>query len=145
MVMLLSQHPHDFLGTKPEFFQSNQGKSMKISFNHIRADLRQAIERVTAHHLAKLEKLLKRYAPDLVQLHGGLQERPRKADFSFSLNLALPTGTLHATGIAADAPSSVRIAFVELEEQLKKHKEKLRKDYEWKRKRPRASPGTDRT
>ncbi len=28
---------------------------------------------------------------------------------------------------------------------LKKHKEKLRKDYEWKRKRPRELPGTDRT
>jgi ribosomal subunit interface protein len=111
---------------------------MKTSFSHIRADLRQAIEHVSARHLEKLEKLLKRYAPDLVQLHGGLQERPRKAEFSFSLNLALPTGTLHATGIAPDATSSVRVAFVELEAQLKKHKEKLRKDYEWKRKRPRA-------
>jgi ribosome-associated translation inhibitor RaiA len=116
---------------------------MKISFIHIRADLRQAIEQVTRHHLVKLEKLLKRYAPDLVQLHGGLEERPRNADFSFSLNLALPTGTLHATAIAADAPSSARAAFVELEGQLKKHKEKLRKDYEWKRKRPRALPGAN--
>jgi ribosome-associated translation inhibitor RaiA len=99
---------------------------MKTSFSHIRADLRQAIEHVVARHLEKLEKLL-------------------KADFSFSLNLALPTGTLHATGIAPDAPSSVRVAFAELEAQLKKHKEKLRRDYEWKRKRPRELPGTDRT
>jgi ribosome-associated translation inhibitor RaiA len=115
---------------------------MKTSFSHIRADLRQAVERVAGHHQQKLEKLLKRFAPDLVQLHGGLEQRPRKSDFSFSLNLALPTGTLHATGIAPDASSSVRAAFVELEGQLKKHKEKLRKDYEWKRKRPRTSRGS---
>jgi ribosomal subunit interface protein len=118
---------------------------MKTSFSHIRADLRESIEHVATHHVQKLEKLLKRFAPDLVQLHGGLEERPRKADFSFSLNLALPTCTLHATGIAQDAPSSVRVAFVELESQLKKHKEKLRKDYEWKRKRPRVLPGVGQT
>ncbi|MFZ0634445.1 MAG: HPF/RaiA family ribosome-associated protein [Candidatus Acidiferrales bacterium] len=116
---------------------------MKISFSHIRADLQKSVEKVVGHHLEKLERLLKRYAPDLVQLHGGLEQRPRKADFAFSLNLALPTGTLHATGIAQEAPASARVAFAELESQLKKHKAKLRKDYEWKRKRPRPSPPPD--
>lgn len=114
---------------------------MKISFSNIRADLRQTIDDISGRHLQKLEKLLKRYAPDLVKLHGGLEESPRKTAFSFSLNLALPTGTLHATGIAPDAPSSVRAAFVDLEGQLKKHKDKLRKDYEWKRKRPHPPRG----
>jgi len=112
---------------------------MKTSFSHIRTELRSSIEEVSGRHLQKLERLLKRFAPDLVQLHAGLEEKPRKSNFSFSLNLALPTGTLHATGIAPDALSSVRVAFSELETQLKKHKDKLRKDYEWKRKRPRAS------
>jgi ribosomal subunit interface protein len=112
---------------------------MKISFSRIQSDARQAVEKVVARHIQKLEKLLKRYAPDLVQLHGDLEQRRRREDFSFSLNLALPTGTLHATAIAPDAPASVRAAFAELEGQLKKHKEKLRKDYEWKRKRPRPN------
>jgi ribosomal subunit interface protein len=113
---------------------------MKISFSRMQSDARQAVEEVVARHIQKLEKLLKRYAPDLVQLHGDLEKRAHRADFNFSLNLALPTGTLHASAIAPDAPASVRAAFSELEGQLKKHKEKLRKDYEWKRKRPR--PGS---
>jgi ribosomal subunit interface protein len=116
---------------------------MKISFSRIQANVRESVEKVVAAHLQKLEKLLKRYAPDLVQLHGDFQQRPRHEDYSFSLNLALPTGTLHASAIAPDAPTSVRAAFSELEGQLKKHKEKLRKDYEWKRKRPRAKQAAD--
>lgn len=116
---------------------------MKISFSHIQASVKEAVEAVVARHLQKLEKLLKRYAPDLVQLHGDLQQRPRQEDYNFSINLALPTGTLHASAIAPDAAASVRAAFSELEGQLKKHKEKLRKDYEWKRKRPRAKLAAD--
>jgi hypothetical protein len=34
--------------------------------------------------------------------------------------------------------ASVKQAFSEVEAQIKKHKALLRKDYEWKRKRPRA-------
>jgi ribosomal subunit interface protein len=113
---------------------------MKMSFSRIQADVREAVEEVLTRHVAKLERLLKRYAPDLVQLHGDLELRPRRSDFNFAVNLVLPTGTLHASAIAPDAPGSVRAAFSELEGQLKKHKEKLRKDYEWKRKRPRAKP-----
>jgi len=130
-------------GLQPEPQHIKRGILMKTSFSNIRADLRQGVDRVVGQHLQKLEKLLKRYAPDLVQLHGGLEERPRNVNFSFSLNLALPTGTLHATANGPDAASSVREAFVELEGQLKKHKEKLRKDYEWKRKRPRSVRASD--
>ncbi len=114
---------------------------MKVSFSRIQSEVRQAVEEVAARHIEKLEKLLKRYAPDLVQLHGDLVKRPRRSDFNFSLNLILPTGTLHASAIAADAPASVRATFAELEGQVKKHKEKVRKDYEWKRKRPRNKAG----
>ena len=47
---------------------------------------------------AKLEKLLKRYSPDLVKLHGDIEKHPRKESYTFTVNLSLPTGTLHATG-----------------------------------------------
>ena len=87
---------------------------------------------------AKLEKLLKRYAPDLVQLHGVIENRLRKQEYVFTVNLSLPTGTLHATGEAANVRASVKMAFEEIEAQVKKHQALLRKDYEWKRKRPRA-------
>ena len=113
---------------------------MKISFSYKHMELRQEVEAEVHRHVPKLEKLLKRYAPDLVHLHGSFEKHPRNIQYSFSLNLSLPTGTLHATGEAPDCRMSVHEAFVELESQLKKHQSKLRKDYEWKRKRPRAAP-----
>jgi ribosome-associated translation inhibitor RaiA len=53
------------------------------------------------------------------------------------------TGTLHATGEGNDVAGSVRMAFAEVLAQLKKHMGKLRKDYEWKRKRTRRLPAPD--
>ena len=85
----------------------------------------------------KIRKLLKCYEPDLVQLHGGVEKQPHRAEYIFSANLSLPTGTLHANGEGPDAATSARKAFVELETQIKKHQSRLRKDYEWKRKRGR--------
>lgn len=116
---------------------------MKISFSHIEANLRESIEKVVEHHIQKLEKLLQHYSPDSVKIHGDLEHRPRKSDFSCCLNLTLPTGTLHATAVASDASASVRTAFVDLEGQVKKHQAKVRKDYEWKRKRGRALRAAD--
>jgi len=49
----------------------------------------------------------------------------------------LPTATLHAVHTAKDAHSTVHEAFGDLQSQLKKHKDKLRHDHEWKRKRGR--------
>ncbi len=113
---------------------------MKISFSNLQEEFRQAFEKVADRHVAKLEKLLKRYAPDLVQLHGTFEKVPRKTEYSLSLNLTLPTGTLHATGLASDVRGCAKMTFVELETQVKKHQSRLRKDYEWKRKRPRSVP-----
>ena len=45
---------------------------------------------------------------------------------------------MHATGEGAEVRSSVKMAFAEIEAQIKKHMALLRKDYEWKRKRPHA-------
>jgi ribosomal subunit interface protein len=111
---------------------------MNVTFSHIAAEFRQPVEEECARHVEKLERWLKRYAPDLIQLHTALEKLPRKTEYKFSLNLALPTGMLHATGLAGDARTSAKAAFAELEKQLKKHQEKLRKDYIWKRKRGRG-------
>jgi len=122
---------------------------MKISLSCKHDEMREAIEDEVGRLVPKVQKLLKRYAPDLVQLHGLFEKQPRKGLYSFSLNLSLPTGTLHATASATDGRLSVRQAFTELESQLKKHQAKVRKDYEWKRKRrrreaaPKEVPATD--
>jgi ribosomal subunit interface protein len=109
---------------------------INISYRHIESP--QAVEPALQRHLSKIAKLLKSYDPDLIQLHGGFEKQPHRAEYAFSANLSLPTGTLHANGTGPDAVTSARKAFVELEAQIKKHQSRLRKDYEWKRKRGKA-------
>jgi ribosome-associated translation inhibitor RaiA len=136
-----------------DFFQpqvaTHQGAPMKITYRHVEAEYHAIVEHETARHATKLNRILKRYSPDLVLLHGSLEKTPRKTEFNFSLNLSIPTGTLHATGVGADVLGSVKAAFAELEVQVTKHQAKLRKDYVWKRKRaiampvPREAPSSD--
>lgn len=108
---------------------------MKVSLSYKNVELREPIETEVARHLEKLKKLLKTYAPDLVQVHASVEKQPRKVTYIFSLNLSLPSGTLHATGDGPDVRQSVKNAFTEISSQLKKHQAKLRRDYQWKRKR----------
>ena len=110
---------------------------MKLSIRHNQDEWREPIETETQKHLLKLKKLLKGYAPDLVRLHGDVEKQPRKETYMFTVSLSLPTGTMHATGEGGTIRSCVKTAFAEIEGQLKKHMALLRKDYEWKRKRPR--------
>jgi len=118
---------------------SPEGVRMKVTYSQIEAEVRESIDKECAHHVGKLNRLLKRYDPNLVQLHCTLEKTPRRTEFAFSLNLTLPTGSLQATGRGSDARAGAKIAFAEIESQVKKHQEKLRKDYIWKRKRPRGA------
>ncbi len=110
---------------------------MKITYRNIDAEHRKAVEDDFGRHVEKLNRLLKKYAPDLVELHSSIEKTPRKSELGFSLRLTLPTGTLYATGLGSDVRASAKVAFAELEAQVKKHQQKLRKDYVWKRKRAR--------
>jgi ribosome-associated translation inhibitor RaiA len=111
---------------------------MKVSYSHIETHARESIEVECERHIEKLNRLLTHYDPDLVQMHCTLEKTPRRTEFGFSLNLTLPTGSLQATGRGADARAGAKVAFAELERQVKKHQQKLRKDYTWKRKRTRG-------
>jgi ribosomal subunit interface protein len=113
---------------------------MKITYSQIEVRFREAVETEFTHQVAKLDRLLKRYQADSLQLHASLEEAPRKAGFDFTLHLALPTGKLHATGHGTDVLGAAKAAFAEIQMQAKKHQEKLRKDYVWKRKRGRGVP-----
>ncbi|HEV2617053.1 MAG TPA: HPF/RaiA family ribosome-associated protein [Candidatus Acidoferrales bacterium] len=113
---------------------------MKTSFSYKQPELREQTEKEVQSNLKKLQRFVKRFAPDLVQLHGAFAHIPHRNSFSLSLNLSLPTGTLHAMGEADDVQGSIRAAFGEVISQLKKHMGKLRKDHEWKRKRAGRSP-----
>lgn len=107
--------------------------NLTLSYRNVEKSL--AIEALVQRHLSKLNKLLRSYAPELVHLHGTFDRNSHKPEYYLSLNLALPSGQIHCTGQGPDLPFTVRKAFVELRQQFKKHMEKLRGDYEWKRKR----------
>jgi ribosomal subunit interface protein len=111
---------------------------MKLSINYKHVEAHKAVETEVERHLSKLGKLLQSYSPDLVQLHVTLSKNQRTEESCCTLNLSLPAGTLHATGTGASVRTSCKKAFSELEAQVKKHQAMLRKDYEWKRKRPRV-------
>ncbi len=105
---------------------------LSISYKHVGSEA--LVEKELKRRIEKLGALLKSYAPDAVHLHGVFSKNVHKQQHSFSLNLSLPTGTLHCTGDGADLETCCRAAFNELESQVKKHKSLLRHDYEWKRK-----------
>jgi ribosome-associated translation inhibitor RaiA len=110
---------------------------MKFSVSYKDVERHNPIEKECDRAVAKLKTLLKSYAPDLVQLHAVFSKAPRTDDHALALNLTLPTGTLHATASNRHVRACCKKAFSELEAQVKKHQARLRKDYEWKRKRTR--------
>jgi len=111
---------------------------MKLTIRNAHEEWREPVEKETHRQAEKLDKLLQRYSPDLVCLHAAIEKHARKESYTFTLNLSLPTGALHATGEGRDVLASVKAAFAEVSAQCKKHQSLLRKDYEWKRKRPRV-------
>jgi ribosome-associated translation inhibitor RaiA len=111
---------------------------MKLSISYKHVEAHKVAETEFQRHLDKLGKLLQSYSPDLVQLHGTFSKNPRTDESCCTLNLSLPAATLHATGTGASVRTSCKKAFSELEAQVKRHQAMLRKDYEWKRKRPRV-------
>jgi ribosome-associated translation inhibitor RaiA len=108
---------------------------MNIAISYRRVTLPQPIESVVDRQVHKINALLKSYAPDLVQLRGTLEANPHRPEFTFSVNLSLPTGMLHASAVSPDARTCARQALLELEAQIKKHQALLRKQFEWKGKR----------
>jgi ribosome-associated translation inhibitor RaiA len=110
---------------------------MIFSMTYKNIDSHEPMETGAAPHVAKLEKLLKSYSQDAVQLHGVLAKSVKKEEYQLTLNLSIPTGKLHCVGSGVHIRNSLKTAFEELEKQIKKHKEHLRHDHEWKRKRPR--------
>jgi len=109
---------------------------MKLSISYKHVEVQKPVEVEVTRHIRKLDRLLQSYEPDLVQLHAVFAKNSHKEQQACALNLSLPTGTLHASATGAKVRTCCKKAFTELEAQVKKHQSRLRKDYEWKRKRP---------
>ncbi|HXX16570.1 MAG TPA: HPF/RaiA family ribosome-associated protein [Candidatus Eremiobacteraceae bacterium] len=108
--------------------------NVSISYKHVESQQPVAME--VTRRLDKLNRLLRSYQPDLVQLKGVFSRNSRTEEQSLALTLSLPTGTLRATGDGKNVLAGCKKAFSELELQLKKHQSLLRREHEWKRKRP---------
>jgi ribosomal subunit interface protein len=115
---------------------SSTGVTMNVSISYRHVESQQAVATEVMRRLDKLGRLLKSYQPDLVQIKGVFSKNQRTDEQSLVLTLSLPTGTLHATGNGKNVLAGCKKAFSEIEMQIKKHQSLLRREHEWKRKRP---------
>jgi ribosomal subunit interface protein len=109
---------------------------MNVSFSYKHVNSQEAVATEVTRRLDKLGKLLQSYEPDLIQLHGVFSKNHRTDEQTLALTLSLPSGTLHAIGSGKNVLAGCKNAFSDIEAQLKKHQSLLRREHEWKRKRP---------
>ena len=83
--------------------------------------------------IAKLEKHLKTFPPDVVHLQIVMEKHKAKALFTTALTLYLPAGVLRTEKTSKDALESVSGAVHALLRELEKLKSKLRREPLWKR------------
>jgi ribosomal subunit interface protein len=110
---------------------------MNVHFSYKNCQSTADLQRVMDRHIGKLARLLKVYNEDMIHFKGSLTQGAAKGgqDFEASVNLRLPTGQVHGRETSGDAAKALRIAFEEVERQLKQHKELVRHESDWKRKR----------
>lgn len=118
---------------------------MQVHFSYQHGSPNPQLEKIIDMHVRKLDQLLVRFSPDLVHLHGVVELGTPKQGTQCSLNLWLPTARLHARERGKELPAVLRDSFEHIEEQVKKHKEVLRREGEWKRKRYRGEIETPKS
>ena len=93
------------------------------------------LEKLLQQQTDKLSRLLQVFRPDLVHLKGIVSENSPREGFGMSLNLRLPSGQMAAKRNSEDLVAVVKSAFADLTEQLNKHKQLLRNQHKWPRRR----------
>jgi RNA polymerase sigma factor (sigma-70 family) len=93
------------------------------------------LEKLINQQSQKLERHLQVFRPELVHLKGGLEENAAPQGTVASLNLRLPSGQLATQKSSATPVSAIKAAFDDITEQLKKHKDQLRNQHKWPRRR----------
>ncbi len=93
------------------------------------------LEKLIQQQTEKLEKYLQVFRPELVHLKGSIEESSIRQGILVSLNLRLPSGQMASQETSATAVTAVKAAFTDIVEQLKKHKELLRNEHSWPRRR----------
>lgn len=84
----------------------------------------------------KLRKRLQVYKPDLIHLRISIDDKkPSREGANVSLDLRLPSGDMAATESGAEPIAALKMAFEDLIEQVGKHKDHLRQQHKWIRRR----------
>jgi ribosomal subunit interface protein len=116
---------------------------MQVHFSYQNVPRTPQMDKVIETHLKKVEKLLAHFSPDLVHLHGTLESNGTHKNTVCSLNLALPTGQLHARQEGSNLMTDLQLCFAHLLEQLKKHKRSLRNEEAWQRDRAKRAAAVE--
>lgn len=93
------------------------------------------IDKEIQHWIAKVEKRLQVFRPELIHLKGALEQNSPREGTVVSLNLRLPSGQMAAHQSAPAPITAIKAAFSDLLEQIGKHKELLRSSHSWRRHR----------
>ncbi len=94
------------------------------------------IERYIDQQVEKLRKRLQVFKPDLVHLRISIDDKkPAREGANISLDLRLPSGDIAAAESGAEPQAALKMAFDDLIEQVTKHKDQLRQQHNWIRRR----------
>jgi DNA-directed RNA polymerase specialized sigma24 family protein/ribosome-associated translation inhibitor RaiA len=93
------------------------------------------LEKEFNQHIQKVGKRLQVFRPELVHLHAIIEENNARQGPLVSLNLRLPSGQMTAKEAGPTATAAVKTAFDQLVEQITKHKDLLRNEHKWPRRR----------
>jgi len=107
---------------------------IEFSFHHVVRD--PMIDKAIAANVRKLEKLLARFSPDLVRLHGLMEFTAPHQGPVCSLNLWLPTGQLNFRHEGDTPLIAIQDCFKHLIAQIKKHMAVVRQEGVWRRRLP---------
>jgi RNA polymerase sigma factor (sigma-70 family) len=93
------------------------------------------LEKEINQQIEKMGKRLQVFRPELVHLHAIIEEKNVREGPTVSLNLRLPSGQMAAKESGATPTAAIKGAFDQLVEQLTKHKDMLRNQHKWARRR----------
>lgn len=93
------------------------------------------LETLIHQQTEKLGRYLQVFRPELVHLKGAIEENSARQGTLVSLNLRLPSGQMASQETSSNPVGAVKAAFDDIVEQLKKHKDLLRNERKWQRRR----------
>ncbi len=93
------------------------------------------VEKEFNQNIDKLARRLQVFRPELVHLRCNIEENSSREGVIVSLNLRLPSGQIAAQEKAPTPISAIKAAFDDLKEQVIKHKDHLRSEHKWPRRR----------